>query len=397
MKATEPISVEVNKEGKKIFIKRPCKKFAAIAAYQKAFAAEAIKGKEWAHPNLLEYIGLEKDETGAYIALQYIPAVPMSRALPDATLSINNSKDSKQIMNQLMDAVAYLHSRNVCHGDIRPENILITRSAHDVRLANPAYTYINSSPSFFLYKEQYSAPELFKEGTVLDTACDIYSLGKVMEYLYSYSHLSIGIRCVIRKATRPNPAERYASVAEMQKAFNRAPHTDRCVAACKGIAAIGILALCYSGLKEEPASDEALQFYDEVQRAHPAPEMSGTQAESDYNMSIPSDTLRVLPTDTLEFDAEAHRKLAEQIFKKEFRKRAEKIIAGMYTPQMMNANEKDFHRQSMGGFSQLDKIQKELAEQFNMDPILTTRLSSEVISELTTESMKKLKETADEE
>ena len=42
MKVTEPISIGTNNEGKKIFIKRPCKKFADIAAYQEAFAAEAI-------------------------------------------------------------------------------------------------------------------------------------------------------------------------------------------------------------------------------------------------------------------------------------------------------------------------------------------------------------------
>ena len=44
MKVTEPISIGTNNEGKKIFIKRPCKKFADIAAYQEAFAAEARQG-----------------------------------------------------------------------------------------------------------------------------------------------------------------------------------------------------------------------------------------------------------------------------------------------------------------------------------------------------------------
>ena len=53
MKVTEPISIGTNNEGKKIFIKRPCKKFADIAAYQEAFAAEATQGMGWAHPNLL--------------------------------------------------------------------------------------------------------------------------------------------------------------------------------------------------------------------------------------------------------------------------------------------------------------------------------------------------------
>lgn len=394
MRVTDSISIGASKDGKKIFIKRPCKKFASIAAYQKAFEAEARQGKECTHPNLLRYLGIRKDEEGMFIALEYIPSLPMSRALQEASININTPKDSKQIMNQLMDATAYLHSRNICHLDIRPENTFITRSAHDVRLANPASTYTDSNPSFFIYKERYAAPELFKDNAVPGPACDIYSLGKVMEYLYSYSHLSTGIRRVIGKATHANPAKRYASVEQMKKAFNKARYTDWCVTAGKGIAAIGLIVLCYNGLKDDPVSNETLQFIEEVKQARHEPEAPSTQAE-DYIVPLPTDTSRTTPATKPGFDAEEHRRLAEHIFKKEFRKRAEKVVAGMYTPQMMNAGEAAFQKQSLDGFSQLDKIQKELAEQYNMDPILTTRLSSEVISELTTESMKKLRKTTE--
>ena len=113
MKVTEPISIGTNNEGKKIFIKRPCKKFADIAAYQEAFAAEATQGMGWAHPNLLNYISLQMDEQGWYITFEYTPAVPLNRALLDGVLQINTVTEFKQIMNQLMDAVAYLHSRNI--------------------------------------------------------------------------------------------------------------------------------------------------------------------------------------------------------------------------------------------------------------------------------------------
>lgn len=397
MKITELITIGTNKEGKKIFIKRPCKKFATIGAYQKAFKAEVRQGKEWIHPNLLKYINLEQDEQGEFIALEYIPSLPLNRALLDNALSINSSEDSKQIINQLMDAISYLHSRHICHLNICPENIFITRSAHDVKLANPANTYINSTPSFFIYKERYTAPELFKDNSIPTQACDIYSLGKVIEYLYSYYNLSMGIRRIIGKATHTDPTKRYKSVAEMQKAFNSIRYIDWLLTIGKGIAVISILTLFYFGLRDEPISTETLQFIGEVQRLHQEPDSSNTPSEISYSIPIPSDSIRRQPTDTLNFNAEQHQKLAEQIFKKEFRKRAEKVVANMYTPQMMNAGENIFQQQSMDGFSQLDKIQKELAEQFNMDPILTTRLSSEVISELTTESMKKLKETTDED
>ena len=56
----------------------------------------------------------------------------------------------------------------------------------------------------------------------------------------------------------------------------------------------------------------------------------------------------------------------------------------------MTLDDADFQKQSLTSFSQLDKIQRELGEQYHLDPALSMRLSSEVISELTTESMKRL-------
>lgn len=403
MKLTEPITVGTNKEGKRIYIKRPCRKFDSIVSYQEAFIAEARQGTTWNHPNLLSYIGLQKDEQGIFIALEYLPATTLNKALLDAVLHINTASESRRIMNQLMNAVAYLHSRNICHLNLRPENIYITKNLHDVRLANPGNTYAGCSPSFLIYKERYSAPELFRDNEIPTPASDIYSLGKVMEYLYSYSHLSHGIRRVINKATQADPAERYTNIQEMQHAFNRYRYTDGSILAVKGLAAVSLITLIYYGLRDEPASTETLQFIEDTTlRTRQAQAETARKEEMRTHISdlltISSDTVRKIPAnDTLSFDTEKHRKLAEQIFKKEFRKQAEKIIAGIYTPQRMNVSEDIFQKQNLDGFSRLDQIRKGLSEQFNMDFILTTRLSSEIISELTTESMKKLNKIEDED
>ena len=57
----------------------------------------------------------------------------------------------------------------------------------------------------------------------------------------------------------------------------------------------------------------------------------------------------------------------------------------------MNISEKAFQEQSLDGFSRLNKIQRELSEQFNMNPILTTRLSSEIISEIDNRKYEEIK------
>jgi serine/threonine protein kinase len=326
--------------------------------------------------------------------------------LLEEPLGINSMKESRRIMEALFEAVSYLHSQNVLHLDITPENILITRSAHDVKLMNPASFYVGQSPSFFIYKERYAAPELFEENARPTVAADIYSLGRVMEYLFCYSKLTLGISRVIARATADNPAKRYKSVHEMQMAFRRTRRTDALILTAK-VAAVFIALLFFYQMMDDgstpshvlPPSEDSTY----ARRPHTPP---STQAEDDiYSLSAIQDHIdtayrdREVPmdepyaaTEMLKTKEEAERDAqAERIFKKEFRKRAEKTISELYTPSLMNGDEKKFMQLSTQRFTELDRLQRELGEQYNMDLILTTRLSSEVITELTEEYMRKIK------
>ena len=397
MKITEPITIGTNRDKQKIYIKRPRKEFVGIAAYQKAFASEAEEGIGCTHPNLLRYIGLEKDEQGEFIAMEYLPAQSLNRAVVEESMGLHTEKEARRIMTQLLDAVEYLHGKEMFHLDIRPENILITRRAHDVKLTGRAATYLHCQPSFFIIKEKYTAPELFSEQEVTDyKRCDIYALGKVMEYLYSFSNLSMGVQRIIRKATNENPAHRYASIDQMKKDLKQSVYINGAVTALKGMAALAILGLLYYGLKNDATTEESIHFAEEVELQRrelpPSNKAELTEHESYYVIPTPSDSIlrnRNIPN---EADARAaeYQQTAERIFKKEFRKRAEKVITGIYTSQNMELDDAAFQQRSLTGFGQLDKIQRELAEQYKLDPALSMRLSSEVISELTAESMKRL-------
>ena len=402
MRITESIITGTGNNKQRLFIKRPLKEFIGITAYQKAFANEAGIGLGCIHSNLLRYIGLEKDEQGGYIALEYTPSLPLNRALVEDSLDIHSVKEAKFLMMQLFDAVEYLHGKGICHLNIRPENIYITRKAHDVKLANPAWTYLHCQPSFFLIKEKYTAPELFEEENPINyTACDIYSLGKVMEYLFSFCNLSAGIQRVIRKATQKAPEKRYTTIAEMRKALQQATSIDIGFTLAKIAAAALFLGLIYYGFKDEPASEESIQFAQETsanRKELPPSNKAEDTHESYYVIPTPSDSVaRISQSQQAERDQQSkeYQQTTERLFKKELRKRAEKIIANIYTPQNMSLDDKDFQLQSLGQFNELDKIQRELAEQFNLDPILATRLSSDVISELTQENMKKLRKTTE--
>jgi hypothetical protein len=415
MNHTESFTYEVTADGRRIHVKRPVSQFAAIPAYKRLFEEEAQTGLKWHHPHILSYLQYKTDGDDPRIEMEYLPAVTLYDALLEEPLGINTVKESRQIMKQLFEAVMYLHSQNVLHLDLRPENILITRSAHDVKLMNPASFYVGHQPSFIIFKERYSAPELFEEGTHPTAAADVYSLGRVMEYLFSYSTLTWGVRRVIQRATAENPKRRYKTVAEMQRAFLQTARTDLTVKVMK--VAVVVLALCffYDMMRDDRTSTDIVPpTEDSTYTRRPAGAPS-TQAEDDndlYSLSairehidtayrnreVPSkelyssmDEAEKSQTGTSKSPEEVEReKTQERIFKKEFRKRAEEEIAKVYTARMMNGDENKFIKASTACFTDLDRIQRELGEQYGMDVILTTRLSQEVITELASEYMQKI-------
>lgn len=68
----------------------------------------------------------------------------------------------------------------------------------------------------------FSAPECFTENTINETA-DIYSLGKLIEYLTGYMDTSFShkFKQLIHKATSPDPAMRYETVAQLSQEIKK--------------------------------------------------------------------------------------------------------------------------------------------------------------------------------
>jgi serine/threonine protein kinase len=114
-----------------------------------------------------------------------------------------NAKNAKLILCQLFIALEYMHSREISHCDIKPQNVLIFNDNNgdlvckltDFGMSIPLARDSASTPG--ITTSWYRAPEVCEGDPHYTDACDIWSMGCLMAEIY-------GNRALISGATENN-------------------------------------------------------------------------------------------------------------------------------------------------------------------------------------------------
>jgi len=134
------------------------------------------------HPNIIRVLDCGTSDDGRfYFTMEYVEGVPVTQALQ------GYSKNLVHVIGQLLDALIYIHSQGLVHGDIKPTNILV---AKDASASDPLPRALLTDFGFSHhpiadYHDRlggtigYAAPELLR-GEQLDGRADLYSLGLVI-------------------------------------------------------------------------------------------------------------------------------------------------------------------------------------------------------------------------
>ena len=194
--------------GKLHFLKRLKAEYAGDIRYQEALRKEFETGFRLEHPNLVRYLSLDHDG----ILMEYVDGETLSQRLATNPDYFRNRKHTDKFVRQLLDALGYLHSHQVLHLDLKPDNILLTRIDDDVKLIDFGYCYTDSFPDTQGYTSEFAAPEqLSIIHCPLSIQTDIYAIGKVLGLLpSSYIYNKVIARC-----TAEYPKDRYQSVGEI--------------------------------------------------------------------------------------------------------------------------------------------------------------------------------------
>lgn len=170
-------------------------------------------GYTLSHPCVVNILGFEENtEVGPALVMEYIDGVTLEEFMKTGPLR----QQVRQVMDDILDGVDYLHKRGIVHNDLKPSNIIITSSS---RAKIIDFGFSSSDDSAYSGvrggSDGYTAPEILRGERTVGSASDIYSVGKIMKYM------GVGPSSVIRRSVSEEPSRRFQCVGDLRKAVRK--------------------------------------------------------------------------------------------------------------------------------------------------------------------------------
>ena len=198
--------------GKLHFLKRLKPQLRTNPHYTAALQKEFETGYALEHPYLVHYA--TKTEDG--ILMDYVDGETLDQFANSHPDYFRNHKNANRFLRQLLDVVGYLHQHQIVHLDLKPQNILITRIGHDVKLIDLGYCYTDTYNDTTGRTDKYAAPEQLNESAKVDARTDIYAIGRILQTLPCAHYY----KKVIQRCTAKEMESRYASADEILQSMH---------------------------------------------------------------------------------------------------------------------------------------------------------------------------------
>jgi hypothetical protein len=201
------------------------------------FAREAEALRRLDHQRIVRLLAHGEEGGVAYIVTELVTGRDLAATLSAGRMTLTEIVD---VFGQVCDGVAVAHTAGIVHRDLKPANILVG-SDGAVKVADFGLAQLGPESALTTLTRtdvamgtfHYLAPEQRKDARAVDHRADVWALGVIL-YEMLTGELPLGsfapastlgpsgcdrnVDAIVRRALAPDPAERFASVAELGRA-----------------------------------------------------------------------------------------------------------------------------------------------------------------------------------
>lgn len=206
------ILIKAKRFGKWFLLKGLKEEYRHDPVYRKVLHKEFEIMASLSYPSVVSVFSLEQIEPyGLCIVMEYVDGITLTEYL----LQDTDRKERLHVFFKILDALRYIHSRQVTHRDLKPSNIMVTHNNRNVKIIDFG---LSDTDYFAILKEpagtrDYMSPEQ-KVSSTPDVRNDIYSLGTILMNM----QLGKSYRKIVRRCVAPLE-QRYPDVDHLEQAL----------------------------------------------------------------------------------------------------------------------------------------------------------------------------------
>jgi serine/threonine protein kinase len=151
--------------------------------YRKKFVEEAKLLASIKHPNIVEVFDVFDENNTSYFVMTFIEGKTLQGIVKQKKAL--TTEMAANYLGQIANAVEYIHSKNILHRDIKPDNILITPDEKAILIdfgSAREFVQDKTQSHTTMLTRGYAPPEQYNATSRKGSYSDIYSLGAVYYY-----------------------------------------------------------------------------------------------------------------------------------------------------------------------------------------------------------------------
>ncbi|KAL6070635.1 Testis associated actin remodelling kinase 2 [Balamuthia mandrillaris] len=202
------------------------------------------------HPNVVQFIGISDDSSNnlIHIVTEYMKNGDLRKKLKDPEVKLS-WKQKTQIAYELATALAYLHSKNIIHRDLKSKNILVDK---DLKVKLCDFGFARTAeyarrPMTLCGTEDWMAPEIIM-GEAYSLKADVFSYGIVL--------IEIITRKKISKELQRGPEEAFS--------LNEEKFLSLCPPDCPSDLSQAVLECCMPDPDKRPTFEALVEHFEIV-------------------------------------------------------------------------------------------------------------------------------------